>query len=90
MNKENREISKWFYIVLYLIYLIDAAVIVLIFHFPLGMTQVPLLMGLVTVWIYRYGKNSNRMIQMIIPLLLLYITIYSQAYAPLVKLYLFE
>ena len=55
-----------------------------ILHFPLGMTQVPLLMGLVTVWIHRYGKDSNRVIQVTIPLLLLYITIYSQAYAPLV------
>ena len=84
MNMKKREVSKWFYTILYLLYLADAAIIVLFFHFPLGMTQVPLLMGLVTVWIHRYGKDSNRVIQVTIPLLLLYITIYSQAYAPLV------
>ena len=84
MNMKKRELSKWFYRILYLMYLADAAMIVLFFHFPLGMTQVPLLMGLVTVWIHRYGKDSNRVIQVTIPLLLLYIAIYSQAYAPLV------
>ncbi len=66
---KKREVSKWFYTILYLLYLADAAMIVLFFHFPLGMTQVPLLMGLVTVWIHRYGKDSNRVIQVTIPLL---------------------
>ena len=72
MNMKKREVSKWFYTILYLLYLAYAAMIVLFFHFPLGMTQVSLLIGLVTVWIHRYGKDSNRVIQVTIPLLLLY------------------
>lgn len=78
MKDVDKTTVKWFYIVLSILYLIDAVVIVMIFHFPIVTIQVPLMMLLATSWICTYGNDKNRMIRIAIPLLLFYITVLSQ------------